>query len=158
MTRSANELDVEIVRHGSAPLSDWADRAEPGLGVAMSGPGRGYLVDPHAPAFLIAGDESALPAITTLIPALPSRASGACGGRSGRPDRRGWRCPVHPRLTEEWCRDRCCDAISRVARLAPDTRVWVAGQAAAVQRIRKHLFDEQSVPREHAVVRGYWKT
>jgi NADPH-dependent ferric siderophore reductase len=35
--------------------------------------------------------------------------------------------------------------------------VWVAGEAAAVQRIRKHLFEERGVARGTAVVRGYWK-
>jgi NADPH-dependent ferric siderophore reductase len=151
----ANQLDVEIVRHGSAPLSDWADRARPGSRVAMSGPGRGYLVDPHAPAFLIAGDESALPAITTLIPELPSDARVDVVVEVADPAAR-LQLPQHPQLVEEWC-PSLFDAI-RGRPLVPDTRVWVAGQAAAVQRIRKYLFDERSVPREHAVVRGYWKS
>jgi len=33
----------------------------------------------------------------------------------------------------------------------------VAGEAAAVQRIRRHLFTERGVTRSHAAVRGYWK-
>ena len=33
----------------------------------------------------------------------------------------------------------------------------MAGEAAAVQRIRHHLFDERGLSRSHAVVRGYWK-
>ena len=40
---------------------------------------------------------------------------------------------------------------------APGTRVWVAGEAAAVQRIRRHLFTERGFPRERATIRGYWK-
>jgi NADPH-dependent ferric siderophore reductase len=35
--------------------------------------------------------------------------------------------------------------------------VWVAGEAAAVQRIRRHLFDERRIPRSQTSVRGYWK-
>jgi NADPH-dependent ferric siderophore reductase len=35
--------------------------------------------------------------------------------------------------------------------------VWAAGEAAAMQRIRKHLFDERNAPRDHTTVRGYWK-
>jgi NADPH-dependent ferric siderophore reductase len=35
--------------------------------------------------------------------------------------------------------------------------VWVAGEAAAVQRIRRHLFAERGLTRAQAVVRGYWK-
>ncbi len=43
------------------------------------------------------------------------------------------------------------------ADLAPGARVWVAGEAAAVQRIRRHLFEERGLPRSQATVRGYWK-
>ena len=35
--------------------------------------------------------------------------------------------------------------------------IWVAGEAAAMQRIRKHLFDDRGLPRSRATVRGYWK-
>jgi NADPH-dependent ferric siderophore reductase len=41
--------------------------------------------------------------------------------------------------------------------LPDDVRVWAAGEAAAMQRLRRHLFDERGVPRSHATVRGYWK-
>ncbi|HJR24207.1 MAG TPA: SIP domain-containing protein, partial [Acidimicrobiales bacterium] len=36
-------------------------------------------------------------------------------------------------------------------------RVWAAGEAAAVQRIRRHLFEQRGLTRSQAVVRGYWK-
>jgi NADPH-dependent ferric siderophore reductase len=35
--------------------------------------------------------------------------------------------------------------------------VWAAGEAAAMQRIRKYLFREIDFPRSDAHVRGYWK-
>lgn len=150
----ANTLDVEIVRHGRAPLSDWADRAAPGHRVALSGPGRGYDVDPTAPAFVLAGDESALPAITTLLPVLPAAADvhvvveiADASARLALPD--------HPRSTVQWCASMA-EAVTAIDIVA-DARVWVAGNAAVVQRIRKHLFDERALPRSHNVVRGYWK-
>ena len=43
------------------------------------------------------------------------------------------------------------------AEITPDTRVWVAGEAAAVQRIRHHLFTDLGISRALATVRGYWK-
>ena len=43
------------------------------------------------------------------------------------------------------------------ADLPAGTRVWVAGEAAAVQRIRRHLFEERGLSRAQATVRGYWK-
>jgi len=42
------------------------------------------------------------------------------------------------------------------AELVEGTRVWAAGEAAAVQRIRKHLSEDRGVPRPHTSVRGYW--
>jgi NADPH-dependent ferric siderophore reductase len=33
----------------------------------------------------------------------------------------------------------------------------VAGEATAVQRIRRHLFEDGRLPRVRASVRGYWK-
>jgi NADPH-dependent ferric siderophore reductase len=41
--------------------------------------------------------------------------------------------------------------------LLAGTRVWAAGEAAAMQRIRSYLFQEIGFPRSRATVRGYWK-
>ena len=68
----AGELDLEIVVHGGGAASEWAAAAAPGAAAAISGPGRGYSVDPDAPAFLLAGDETAIPAISQLLEALPA--------------------------------------------------------------------------------------
>ena len=41
--------------------------------------------------------------------------------------------------------------------IGDDTRVWAAGEAAAMQRIRRHLFEARDVPRPRTTIRGYWK-
>jgi NADPH-dependent ferric siderophore reductase len=72
--------------------------------------------------------------------------------------------PDHPRATVAWSDlpagaspgDALIAAV-RGADLAPGARVWGAGEAAAVQRIRRHLFDDRGLPRSQASVRGYWK-
>ncbi|MBA2625189.1 MAG: siderophore-interacting protein, partial [Acidimicrobiia bacterium] len=66
------ELDVEVVRHDAGAACDWASAARPGDPVAISGPGRGYTVDPEAAGFVLAGDETAIPAISQLLEALPA--------------------------------------------------------------------------------------
>ena len=68
--------------------------------------------------------------------------------------------PGHPGATVTWhdlppggrSGDALFDAV-RAADLDPGARVWVAGEAAAVQRIRKHLFDDRSFPRAQTAVR-----
>jgi NADPH-dependent ferric siderophore reductase len=72
--------------------------------------------------------------------------------------------PDHPRATVEWHDlppnappgDALVAAV-RGAELEAGARVWVAGEAAAVQRIRRHLFQDRGMPRTQATVRGYWK-
>jgi NADPH-dependent ferric siderophore reductase len=150
-----DELTVDVVLHGHGPLSTWATTAVAGTPVAVSGTGRGYEIDASAPGFLLAGDESALPAISQLLEALPSTVRVDVLVEVGDPSAR-LDLPDHPGATVRWIEGSLVDAV-RAAPLDPGTKVWAAGEAAAMQRIRKHLFEERDVPRGDAVVRGYWK-
>jgi len=159
----ALELDVGIVVHGGGVASDWALAAEAGDSAAISGPGRGYTVDGDAPAYLVAGDETAIPAITQVLDALPGAMPAQVRVEVAHPDGR-IALPEHPGATVEWCDlppgappgDALGDAV-RDMELPDATRVWAAGEAAAVQRIRRHLFDDRGLPRAQTSVRGYWK-
>jgi NADPH-dependent ferric siderophore reductase len=157
------ELDVGIVVHGGGVASEWAQSARPGDPAAVSGPGRGYAVDSEAPAFLVAGDETAIPAVTQVLDALPAEAAVQVRVEIPHVEAR-LELPERPGADVEWCvRDaggspgEALGAAVRDADLAAETRVWVAGEAAAVQRIRRYLFDERGIPRAQAAVRGYWK-
>lgn len=57
----APEVDLDIVVHDGGIVSAWAEAAEPGDLAAISGPGRGYVIDADAHTFLLAGDETAIP-------------------------------------------------------------------------------------------------
>lgn len=157
------ELEVDIVIHPEGVASAWALGAEPGHTAAISGPGRGYVIDPEAPRFVLAGDETAIPAISQLLEELPKGPPAQVTIEVARPDAR-LPLPDHPGTTVHWV-DLPAGAapgealVAAVTTAQPDRqdRVWVAGEAAAVQRIRKHLFDELGFSRSQAVVRGYWK-
>ena len=157
------ELRLEVVLHDGGPLSEWATAATAGDQVAVSGTGRGYTIDPGASAFVLAGDESAIPAISQLLEALPGPARIEVLIEVAHPDAR-LDLPSHPGASVRWVDlrsgaspgDALVDAVVGSA-IDPSARVWVAGEAAAVQRIRKHLFEERGVARGAAVVRGYWK-
>lgn len=159
----AFELDLEIVIHGGGGASGWAERATLGEPAAISGPGRGYTVDAAAPAFLLAGDETAIPAISQLLEALPADGPVQVHFEVADPSAR-LEMPGHPGATVEW-HDLLVgsppgDALAAAVMgsdLVPGTRAWVAGEAAAMQRIRRHLFEDRGLPRAQASVRGYWK-
>jgi NADPH-dependent ferric siderophore reductase len=157
------QLDVDIVLHGAGAASEWVAAARPGSPAAVSGPGRGYAIDPDAPAFLLGGDETAIPAISQLLEVLPPGIPVDVYIEASEPDAR-LGLPEHPAAHIEWCDlaagaaagDALVAAVGG-AELSPGVRVWVAGEAAAVQRIRRYLFDERGLPRSQATVRGYWK-
>lgn len=160
---AAGRLEVEVVLHGHGPLAQWARDATVGTEVAVSGPGKGYAVDPAASRHLLAGDESALPAIAELLEAIPAGADVHVIVDLAHLDGR-LELPPHPKATVEWCdsspgqapHGRFVTAVTERS-FTDDERIWVAGEAAVVQRIRKHLFEELGLPRTQAVVRGYWK-
>jgi NADPH-dependent ferric siderophore reductase len=157
------ELDIDAVLHGDGAASQWAAAAEAGFDAAVSGPGRGYTVDERAGDFLLAGDETAIPAISQLLEQLPATAKVTTLIEVAEPDAR-LTLPHHPQARTSWFDlpggappgDALVAAVAAET-ITPDTRVWAAGEAAAVQRIRKFLFDERKVPRARTTIRGYWK-
>jgi NADPH-dependent ferric siderophore reductase len=157
------ELDVDIVLHGTGALSTWTSGAEPGAPVAVAGTGRGYTIDPTARDIVLAGDETALAAIAVLLDALPTAATVRVLVEVAHPDAR-IDLPAHPGASVSW-HDLPAGSPPGAAlvpavealELAPDVRLWAAGEAAAVQRLRRHAFEVRGLARSQAVVRGYWK-
>jgi NADPH-dependent ferric siderophore reductase len=159
-----HRLDVEIVVHEGGAASAWALAAKEGDEVALSGPGRGYTVDEDATGFLLAGDESAIPAIGQVLEALPHdkpvRVLVEVADPAARLD-----LPAHPRAAVDWLDlpagappgDAMVAAVA-AADIPDGTRIWAAGEAAAVQRIRRLVLDERGLPRSDTWIRGYWKT
>lgn len=157
------QLDIDMVIHDRGAASQWAVGARPGYPAAVSGPGRGYRPSPGAAAFVLAGDETAIPAISQLLetidPATRTRVHieiGAPGARISLPG--------HPLATVTWHVAEPGAApgsalISAIedADFPTEAHIWCAGEAAAMHAIRDHLFKERGLARSLATVRGYWK-
>lgn len=153
------ELDIDVVLHGSGAASEWASNPVIGHQVAVSGPGRPYDVDPDAEAFLLVGDESGIPAICQLLEVLPDVPI-IVHLEVGHPDAR---VDLHRDVDEYWYVRAETDpsgaalAVAVEAEELPEgVRVWAAGEAAAMQRIRKDL-SARGIPRPQTHIRGYWK-
>ena len=66
------ELDVDFVIHGEGPASAWASAVKAGDTAVVGGQASGaYLPESDVDWYVILGDEAALPAIGTLLDALP---------------------------------------------------------------------------------------
>ena len=156
-----SELDIDIVLHPGGTAASWATDLAIGTEVAVSGPGRGYGADPAAEAFLLVGDESAIPAICQLletVPDVPIVVHIEVTELAARVD-------LDRQVAEHWhvqkpgapSGDSLVGAVESCD-LPEGIRIWGAGEAAAMQRIRKHLFGDRDLPRSQAHIRGYWKS
>jgi NADPH-dependent ferric siderophore reductase len=158
-----NELDLDVVIHDGGATSSWALAASPGDPVAISGPGRGYSFDPEATRFVLAGDETAIPAIAQLLETLPAEKAVRVLIEIGSIEAR-LELPPHPKVDTTWLDlaehappgTALVPAIQEVE-LDPGVHLWVGGEAAAMHQIRQYLFKKRGLPRSQATVRGYWK-
>jgi NADPH-dependent ferric siderophore reductase len=74
---ATEQVVIDFVVHGDQGIAaPWAAQAEPGDLLTMSGAGGAYRPDPGCDWYLLAGDESALPAICSAMEALPAGARG----------------------------------------------------------------------------------
>ncbi|NTG51303.1 siderophore-interacting protein [Agrobacterium rhizogenes] len=72
---AAGEIDVDFVLHGDQGVaSAWAETARAGDVIGMMGPGGGGM--PAMDWCLLAGDETAIPAIARMLESLPETAQG----------------------------------------------------------------------------------
>ncbi|MBV8540346.1 MAG: siderophore-interacting protein [Pseudonocardiales bacterium] len=158
-------LDIDFVLHGAGPAATWARRVRPGETLELVGPSGRYRPDPHADWHLFAGDETALPAIQAYAAMLPA---GACAllylevadaaERQPIPGvARPTVCWLHRGDREPGTSTVLEDAL-RAVRLPPGRgRIWVAGHAPTVRRIRAHLLDECGIDRHALYVRAFWE-
>ncbi|NYJ06754.1 siderophore-interacting protein [Petropleomorpha daqingensis] len=191
------EVDVDFVVHDGAtgPAGAWALAARPGDEVVLIGPNARFAGDtggiewrpPAGAHLLIAGDETAVPAICAIAEQLPADAVGQVFLEvPGNGDVLDVRAPAGVRLT--WLpRDArargelLAAAVTGAALPEPvleddDTAVllwdvppddvltaraeryvWLAGEAGVVTGLRRRLLADTGLDRAAVAVMGYWK-
>ena len=159
------EVDVDFVLHGEGPASSWAAQAQVGQVLFLMGPGPGYKLQADAPAYLLIGDDSALPAFETILASLSDTATvQVIMEVTGAAEERGL--PDAPHSAVQWVvrgldNTQAGQALEATLRQSPppaaDTHIYVACEAGAMRRIRQLLTDELGVDRSQITGRGYWK-
>lgn len=151
------ELTIEFALHGHGPACDWARQARAGQRVVVGGP-RGSLVVPTDYDWhLLAGDETALPAITRRLEELPAGARVIVIGKVPGADRRDL--PGRAQVDLRWLDESgsIADAIRDLPLPAGEGFAWCAGEAAEMARVREVLLKEKGQPKEAARIAAYWK-
>lgn len=162
----ANELDVDFVIHGEGPASAWASAAKAGDTAVVSGqPSGAYVPEADTDWYVILGDEAALPAIATLLEALPvTMQTHVYIEVLNADEEQALTSPAQTTIT--WLlRNNDTDLSGRLlvdaAREADfpsgDGRVWVSAEASIMREIRKHLLEDRNLDRSLIRTQGYWK-
>lgn len=161
----AQEWDLDVVLHGDAGVGGpWAARVRPGDEVTFAGPGGEYAPSPEADWHLLAGDESALPAIAAALEALPPGAVARAFVEVDGP-------AEHQPITSAgdvrlvWVDRPAGASLADVVVAAhavgalPDgvPHAFLHGEAACVRELRRFVRAELRVPRELLSASGYWR-
>jgi NADPH-dependent ferric siderophore reductase len=161
---AAAQVEIDFVLHGDGPAAAWASVAAPGalLGVA----GAGSLGDRPAAQLLLAGDETALPAISRILAAAPATARGialleVAGAAEEQP------LPGPDGVTVRWLHrgetppgetTLLADAVAGIdGPEGDDVFAWVAAESAAVRAIRADLRGRWGLGRAQHHAIGYWR-
>jgi NADPH-dependent ferric siderophore reductase len=208
------EVDVDFALHAdtAGPAATWAASAAPGMPLRMLGPNAraerdhgaiGWIPPAGATRFVLAGDETALPAMAGILASIPTDAATTVFVELPHPDDlAALDVPAH--VDVAYVRrdgepgtalaDAVCDAFPAAAavpgagfaepddvdietqvlwevpgidpltggRIDGDARrasayVWLAGEAAAIKRIRRHLVRDVGFDRQAVSFMGYWR-
>jgi NADPH-dependent ferric siderophore reductase len=156
------ELWLDFVVHGDEGIAGpWAANAQVGDVLRFAGPGGGYTPDPAADWHLLAGDESALPAIAAALEGMPAGATVKAFVEVAdeaeiqkfetdaevtwlvRGDR-----PVGAGLVE---------AVRGAEFPAGRVHAFVHGEATFVKDLRGHLRLDRGIPMAQVSISGYWR-
>ncbi|GHI96653.1 siderophore-interacting protein [Streptomyces olivaceus] len=156
------EMTLDFVIHGDEGLAGpWAQRVRPGETVLFMGPGGAYAPDTTADWHLLAGDESALPAIARSLEALPDGARAFVFVEVDGPEEEQ---KIDSDVEVVWLHrgDRPVGrALVEAVRALdfPEGRLhaFVHGEAACVKELRRYLRVEREIPREDLSISGYWR-
>jgi NADPH-dependent ferric siderophore reductase len=155
----AQTLAIDFALHEAGPATAWALQAAPGQSLLLAGP-RGSMVIP--PAFdwhLLAGDETALPAIGRRLEELPAGSRALVVAEVEGPDHE-LLLPSAAAVTLLWShrgRETLAGTLRAAAFPPGDFHAWVAAEATTARELRRVLVEEKGADPRWTKAAGYWK-
>ncbi len=159
------ELDLDFVMHeATGPAAWWAQHCKVGEEIDIGGPGPKKMVDKNADWYLLAGDMSALPALSVNLEALPADAIGYAiieiiseNDQQELSIPKGidvqWLVNPHPDANN----NVMFDAVKACKPKSGTPYFWVAGEFAQSIKIRKYLKTEYAIDRRNIYASSYWQ-
>ena len=159
------ELSLDFVVHGDEGIAGpWARSVEPGTEVLFLGPGGAYAPDPEAGWHLLAGDESALPAIAAALEAMPEGGAPVHAFIEVAGPEEEQKLSVPASAEVRWLHRGTkpvgrplVDAVRELEFPEGSPQAFVHGEAGFVKELRRHLRLERGLTREQLSISGYWR-
>ncbi len=159
------ELAIDFVIHGDGPAATWAAQAAPGQWLGIGGP-RGSLLTPDDyDTYLLAGDETALPAISRHLEELRPGVRALVLLEVADPAEER-HLPTAANATITWLYRHAQpagttnlleEALRHLHLPEGDTYAWIAAESETARRLRRYLTEEEGLPREQIRAAGYWR-
>ena len=156
---AAGYFDVDVFLHEGGRTSEWATTVVPGSEIGIMGPGGGWY--PEGGWLLLAGDETAIPAIARILEGVPETTTGVAyiqvaspSDRMDLPRRMGFD------ITWLYRSDPASTLREKIlATLIPDRSdrfVWFGGEWADAKLLREHFRDTGKLERSQFRIATYW--
>ena len=152
-------LAIDFVVHGTEGVAGpWAANARVGDLLAFAGPGGGYAPSRDVAAHMLAGDESATPAVAAALEAMPPTAVGvALLEAEDEGDIQPLLAPdgIEVRWVLRSRGETLASAVAAVDWPSGDVQVFAHGERESMKALRA-IFAERGVSRELRSLSGYW--
>jgi NADPH-dependent ferric siderophore reductase len=157
----ARELTIDFVLHGDGPAAGWAATAQPGQAIGIGGPRGSMVVADDFDTYVLAGDETALPAIGRWLEELAPSATAIVVIEVAH-ERERQALTTRARVTEHWCfrnagSDTLETALGDLPVPAGDTFWWVATESRRARNLRELLVERKGANSAWVKATGYWK-
>lgn len=157
-------IDLDFVLHGDGPASGWAASASLGSTLVIGGPRGSQIVPMAFDWYLLAGDETALPAIGRRIEELPAGApvlavievENAAEEQAFETSADLTLIYVHRNGAAPGTTSLVLDAIAATAFPSGDAYAYVAGEVNMSRAVKAHLLDQRGFNPQWVKAAGYW--
>ncbi|MFJ6730496.1 siderophore-interacting protein [Streptomyces sp. NPDC091281] len=178
---AAREIDIEFALHDGSPMTAWVRGVRPGDEAGIFDLGCRYRLPAHARGRLLVGDESALPAVLSILEhdrqPPPTEVHLEVATRADvRPVPAPANVRVHWHVRDETPPPRQDDRTGTQESPGPPRPgalvleavrgaelpegplyAWVAGESRLATGVRRHLVDARGVPGRDVCFTGYWR-
>ncbi|ANJ94363.1 siderophore-interacting protein [Serratia plymuthica] len=163
----ARTFDIDMVLHGEGPASDWARDAIPGDKLGFAGPcSGGFRLLPQTRWLLLLGDETALPAMRTILASLSeplpvlwfAEVSDAQEIQTvDYPFLRVNSWQIRTRHFDSVMNSPLVQAVSHFVLPAGQGQVWIACECQIAAYLKDRFINELDIPKTALFAKGYWK-